>query len=163
MKTWLIALALVALIGAAVPFLRGRHPRGALWLMVGSLTGAFAIALVVLAVAFASAGPSRADVITDVTGQPALTQPVPGQPSPAQPAPSTTPAVDTGAAFLGAAIAVAASAIGAGIAIAYAGSAALATVSEQPDLFGRAMVVVGLAEGVAIYGLIVAVLILGKI
>ena len=34
---------------------------------------------------------------------------------------------------------------------------------EQPDLFGRAMVVVGLAEGVAIYGLIVAVLILGKV
>ena len=60
-------------------------------------------------------------------------------------------------------IAVAASAIGAGIAIAYTGSAALATVSEQPDLFGRAMVVVGLAEGVAIYGLIVAVLILGKV
>jgi len=30
-------------------------------------------------------------------------------------------------------------------------------------LFGRAMVVVGLAEGVAIYGLIVAVLILGNV
>ncbi len=55
------------------------------------------------------------------------------------------------------------SAIGAGIAVAYTGSAALATVSEQPDLFGRAMVVVGLAEGVAIYGLIVAVLILGNV
>jgi V/A-type H+-transporting ATPase subunit K len=71
--------------------------------------------------------------------------------------------VDTGAAFIGAAIAVAASALGAGIAIAYAGPAALAAVSEQPDLFGRAMVVVGLAEGVAIYGLIIAVLILGNV
>ena len=76
---------------------------------------------------------------------------------------STTNTIDTGAAFIGAAIAVAASAIGAGIAVAYTGSAALATVSEQPELFGRAMVVVGLAEGVAIYGLIVAVLILGNV
>lgn len=76
---------------------------------------------------------------------------------------SQTQTVDTGSAFIGAGIAVAASALGAGIAIAYAGSAALAAVSEQPDLFGRAMVVVGLAEGVAIYGLIIAVLILGKV
>jgi V/A-type H+-transporting ATPase subunit K len=76
---------------------------------------------------------------------------------------TTDTSSDSGAAFIGAAIAVAASALGAGIAIAYAGSAALAAVSEQPDLFGRAMVVVGLAEGVAIYGLIVAVLILAKV
>ena len=76
---------------------------------------------------------------------------------------STGSTVDTGAAFIGAAITVAASAIGAGIAVAYTGSAALATMSEQPELFGRAMVVVGLAEGVAIYGLIVAVLILGTV
>jgi V/A-type H+-transporting ATPase subunit K len=74
-----------------------------------------------------------------------------------------TSSVDTGAAFIGAAIAVAASALGGGIAVAYTGSAALATMSEQPELFGRAMVVVGLAEGVAIYGLIVAVLILGNV
>ncbi len=76
---------------------------------------------------------------------------------------ATTTSIDTGSAFIGAGIAVAASALGAGIAIAYAGSAALAAVSEQPELFGRAMVVVGLAEGVAIYGLIVAVLILGHV
>lgn len=68
-----------------------------------------------------------------------------------------------GSAFLAAAIAVAASSLGAGIAIAYSGSAALAALSEQPELFGRAMVVVGLAEGVAIYGLIVAVLILSNV
>ncbi len=49
------------------------------------------------------------------------------------------------------------------MAVAYTGSAALATVSERPELFGRAMVVVGLAEGIAIYGLIVAVLILAKV
>jgi V/A-type H+/Na+-transporting ATPase subunit K len=66
------------------------------------------------------------------------------------------------AALLGAAIAVAGSTIGAGIAVAYAGAAALAAMSEQPEMFGRAMVIVGLAEGIAIYGLIIGILLIGK-
>jgi V/A-type H+/Na+-transporting ATPase subunit K len=66
----------------------------------------------------------------------------------------------SGTAFLAAAIAVGASAIGGAIAVAYTGAAALAALSEKPELFGRAIVIVGLAEGIAIYGLIVAVLIL---
>jgi V/A-type H+-transporting ATPase subunit K len=66
------------------------------------------------------------------------------------------------AALLGAAIAVAGSSIGAAIAVAYTGAAALATMSERPELFGRAMVIVGLAEGIAIYGLIVAIILMGS-
>jgi V/A-type H+/Na+-transporting ATPase subunit K len=68
----------------------------------------------------------------------------------------------TWAALLGAAIAVAGSSIGAAIAVAYTGAAALATMSERPELFGRAMVIVGLAEGIAIYGLIVAIILIGN-
>jgi V/A-type H+-transporting ATPase subunit K len=64
--------------------------------------------------------------------------------------------------LLGAAIAVAGSSIGAAIAVAYTGAAALAAISERPELFGRAMVIVGLAEGIAIYGLIIAVILIGK-
>ena len=67
-----------------------------------------------------------------------------------------------GAALLGAAIAVAGSTVGAGIAVAYAGAAALAVMSERPELFGRAMVIVGLAEGIAIYGLIIGIILIGK-
>jgi V/A-type H+/Na+-transporting ATPase subunit K len=66
------------------------------------------------------------------------------------------------AALFGAAIAVAGSTIGAGIAVAYAGAAALAAMSERPELFGRAMVIVGLAEGIAIYGLIIGIILIGK-
>jgi len=66
------------------------------------------------------------------------------------------------AALIGAAIAVAGSTIGAGIAVAYTGAAALAAMSERPELFGRAMVVVGLAEGIAIYGLIIGIILVGK-
>jgi V/A-type H+/Na+-transporting ATPase subunit K len=66
------------------------------------------------------------------------------------------------AALLGAAIAVAGSTIGAGVAVAYTGAAALAAMSERPELFGRAMVIVGLAEGIAIYGLIIGIILIGK-
>ena len=67
-----------------------------------------------------------------------------------------------GYAMIGAAIAVGASSICAAIAVGYTGAAALAAISEKPEMFGRAMVIVGLAEGIAIYGLIIAVILLGK-
>jgi len=69
---------------------------------------------------------------------------------------------DPQAALLGAAIAVGASTIGAAVAVAYTGSAALAAIAERPELFGRAMVFVGLAEGIAIYGLVIAIMLIGK-
>ena len=154
MNIWLLALALVAPIGATVPFLRHRDPKAAVRLLAASTLAVFAVGLGALAFTAMTADDVRAETTADVPAAAA---------APAQADAAVTTGVDSGAAFIGAAIAVAASALGAGIAIAYAGSAALAAVSEQPDLFGRAMVVVGLAEGVAIYGLIVAVLILGKV
>jgi len=80
---------------------------------------------------------------------------------PAQAA-ATTASHSSGDAFIGAGIAVAGSTIGAGIAVSYTGSAALAAIAEKQELFGRALVIVGLAEGIAIYGLIVAVILIGK-
>jgi V/A-type H+-transporting ATPase subunit K len=65
-------------------------------------------------------------------------------------------------ALLGAGIAIAGSCIGAGIGVSYTGSAALAAISEKPEMFGRAMVFVGLAEGIAIYGLVVAIMLIGR-
>ena len=80
---------------------------------------------------------------------------------PAQAATSAT-SHSSGDAFIGAGIAMAGSAIGAGIAVSYTGSAAIAAIAEKQELFGRALVIVGLAEGIAIYGLIVAVILIGK-
>ncbi|NOQ47437.1 MAG: F0F1 ATP synthase subunit C [Desulfobulbaceae bacterium] len=65
--------------------------------------------------------------------------------------------------FMAAAIAVGASSLGAGIAVALVGSAAMGAMSEKPEMAGRALIFLGLAEGIAIYGLIVAIMILGKI
>ena len=66
-------------------------------------------------------------------------------------------------AFLAAAIAVGVGSLGAGAAVGYVGSAAMGTIGEKPELAGRALIFVGLAEGIAIYGLIIAIMILGKI
>jgi V/A-type H+-transporting ATPase subunit K len=66
-------------------------------------------------------------------------------------------------AFLAAAIAVSVGALGAGIAVGYVGAAAMGAIGEKPELAGRALIFVGLAEGIAIYGLIIAIMILGKV
>ncbi len=65
--------------------------------------------------------------------------------------------------FLAASISVGLSCIGAGIAVSVVGSAAMGAVAERPELMGRSLIYVGLAEGIAIYGLIVSIMILGKI
>ena len=65
--------------------------------------------------------------------------------------------------FMAAAVAVGTSSLGAGIAVALVGSAAMGALSEKPEMAGRALIFLGLAEGIAIYGLIVAIMILGKI
>ena len=65
--------------------------------------------------------------------------------------------------FASAALAAGLAALGAGYAVAQVGTAALGALAEKPDLFGRVLVIVGLAEGIAIYGLIVSILILHRL
>jgi V/A-type H+/Na+-transporting ATPase subunit K len=66
-------------------------------------------------------------------------------------------------AFIAAAIAVGIGSAAAGLAVGMVGTAAIGAVGEKPDLAGRAIIFVGLAEGIAIYGLIIAIMILGKV
>jgi V/A-type H+-transporting ATPase subunit K len=139
MITWLIALPVLTLVSAGIAVQLRRHPRGGLRLLK-----LFNLLLLlgggVLVVLAATASPASA----------------------AGGAATSAPAY-AGQALMGAAISVAGSSIGAAIAVAYTGSAALAAISERPELFGRAMVFVGLAEGIAIYGLVVAIILIGKV
>ena len=68
-----------------------------------------------------------------------------------------------GWALVAAALSTALAALGAGYAVARVGSAAVGAIAEKPELFGRVLVLVGLAEGIAIYGLIVSILILNRL
>ena len=65
--------------------------------------------------------------------------------------------------LLGAALATGLSSLGAGFAVAKVGTAAIGALAEKPELFGRLLIFVGLAEGIAIYGLIVSILILNRL
>jgi V/A-type H+-transporting ATPase subunit K len=65
-------------------------------------------------------------------------------------------------ASLAAALATGLATIGAGIAVGNTGSAAVGTIAEKPESFGRALIFVGLAEGIAIYGLIISFMILNR-
>ena len=67
------------------------------------------------------------------------------------------------AIFIAIAVAIAGSCLAAGYAVGKVGSAALGAVAEHPELMGRALIFVGLAEGIAIYGLIVAVMLIRKL
>lgn len=65
--------------------------------------------------------------------------------------------------LVAAAASTALSALGAGFAVAKVGTAAIGALAEKPELFGRLLIFVGLAEGIAIYGLIVSILILNRL
>jgi len=68
-----------------------------------------------------------------------------------------------GYAFIAAALSTGLAALAAGIAVGYTGAAAIGVIGEKPEAAGRTLIFVGLAEGIAIYGLIIAIMILGKI
>ena len=73
------------------------------------------------------------------------------------------PVKTTDFGLIAAALSTGLAAIGAGIAVAIVGSAALGAISENPKILGRTIIFVGLAEGIAIYGLIISIMILNKI
>lgn len=62
--------------------------------------------------------------------------------------------------YLAAAIAVGLACIASGMAVGKIGSAAMGAMSENPELSGKALPFVGLAEGICLWGMLVAVLIL---
>ena len=72
-------------------------------------------------------------------------------------------ALDSSWGLIGAALATGLSSLGAGFAVAKVGAAAVGALAEKPELFGRLLIFIGLAEGIAIYGLIVSILILNRL
>ncbi len=68
-----------------------------------------------------------------------------------------------GLGYLAAALAVGVGSIGCGIAVGNAAPAAIGAIAEEPKVFGKALIFVALGEGVAIYGLLIAIMILNKL
>jgi V/A-type H+/Na+-transporting ATPase subunit K len=72
-------------------------------------------------------------------------------------------AFDPGMGYIAAALATGLSSLAAGIAVGQVGAAAVGAITEKPELMGRMLILVGLAEGIAIYGLIISILILNRL
>lgn len=68
-----------------------------------------------------------------------------------------------GLGFLAAGLSTGLACIGTGYAVGSVGSSALGAVSEDPKILGKTLIFVGLAEGIAIYGLIISIMIIGRI
>jgi V/A-type H+-transporting ATPase subunit K len=142
MNAWMIVLPVGVVVAGVAILVQRRGGRAAVPALL-TLDGVMLVAAVGLLVAALAGGP--ADAAPDAAS-----------------AAATQASSANWAALLGAAIAVAGSSIGAGVAVAYTGAAALAAISERPEIFGRAMVIVGLAEGIAVYGLIVSIILVGQ-
>ncbi|MBQ9994371.1 MAG: hypothetical protein IJP17_06635 [Clostridia bacterium] len=100
--------------------------------------------------------PADAVVLADETG---------AQPVAEEEAETTTAsAVDPtkGLGMIGAALVTGMSGIGGGIAVAAAAPAAIGATSEDPKAFGKALIFVALGESIALYGLVISIMILGK-
>lgn len=86
-------------------------------------------------------------------------------PSAAAVEPGASIALDAGLGLglLAAALATGLSALGAGYAVGTVGAAAVGALTEKPELLGRLLILIGLAEGIAIYGLLISILIFNRL
>lgn len=76
---------------------------------------------------------------------------------------SVSGVTDSGWIAIAAAITMAGSALAAGWAISTTGVAAAGATAEKPEVFGRVLIFVALAEAIAIYGLLIAFMLWTKI
>jgi V/A-type H+-transporting ATPase subunit K len=117
---------------------------------VGANLGLAAVALVALCA-----------VLTNVL--PAAALPAGVSPAGVSPPAGATPDQVVMWGFVAAALSTGISALGAAYAVSHVGAAALGAMGERPEIAGRALIFVGLAEGIAIYGLIISIMILARL
>ena len=141
-----VALLIASVVTATIMVKKGMAPRRALCVHF------LCVALIVL---FSLALPFG--VAAEDTTEPATTA------SETATDTATAASTDSGLKYIGAALAVGLAGIGGGIAVASAASAALGAISEDQSVLGKSLIFVGLAEGVALYGLIISFMILGKL
>lgn len=71
--------------------------------------------------------------------------------------------INPGLAYIGAGISTGVAAIGGGIAVGGGAPAAIGALTEDPKTFGKSLIFVALGEGIALYGMLIAILILAKV
>ena len=147
MEMYLIALALVLVIALPLTaiYFRAKNGKKSKTPLIANICGFFAVLLFGTVFCFtqSASATEAAAAATTATG--------------------IGDALRVGLGYIGAALAVGLSGIGGGIAVGAASSAALGAISEDEKMFGKTLLFVGLAEGVALYGLLIAFLIYIKL
>ena len=87
---------------------------------------------------------------------------VPALAAPAEAAAEASIGIGEGLKYIGAAVSTGLSGIGGGIAVSSAASAAIGAMSENESIMGKTLIFVALAEGIALYGLVISILILNS-
>ena len=142
----MVILAIALVLSILVPFgvfLKGRQTRGRYKATLGvNVFLFFGTLLIGAVVMFLGAEPAMAEEAAEA---------------------AATAGLSTGLGYVGAALSTGLSCVGGGIAVASAASAALGAISEDQSILGKSLIFVGLAEGVALYGLIISFMILGQL
>ena len=142
MKLAITFTTMAILLSLAIPFViyyKGKNKVHSAKCALGVNIGMFFVTMLVAVVSMASGAVSAA------------------------PAAEAAASSAAGWGYIAAALATGLGSIGAGIAVASGASAALGAISENEKIFGKALIFVALAEGVALYGLLVAFMIITKL
>lgn len=136
LMTFFILLLLAPLFLCAKEILPMRYLK---WTSAAAVAAIFVVATAVIAAGFAG----RADAAAEA----------------GQAAASTA----TGMGYIAAALSTGMACIGAGIAVAISASAAIGASAEDPSMMGRVLIFVAMGEGVTLFGLLVSIMILGRL
>lgn len=71
--------------------------------------------------------------------------------------------VAAGGDMIGVGLSVGLACLGAGIALSNIGAAVVGAISEKPELLGRLLIILGLGEALAIYGVVIGILLWIKV
>lgn len=159
-----ITLIITLILSIIIPFgyfLLGEKRKNRYLITIGT-NAFFFFGTMVLAAILMFGG--NADAATELPNTPETLDAVTNAANTAVNTVASTPSdLSVGMGYLAAALVTGLSCIGGGIAVAAAASSALGAISENSSILGKSLIFVGLAEGVALYGLIISFMILGKL
>lgn len=128
-----VVFLVLSVIYAVKSFQRGKSPKRSVITQLVSFAAVFAFCFICPMVASATTAEVTAD----------------------------TNALSDGLKYIGAALATGISCIGGGMAVGKGAPAAIGATAEDPKNFGKAIIFVALGEGIALYGMLISIMILG--
>lgn len=151
----LAAIPVVGIVGS-IAFMIYKHSKGMPTKKAFKMQIATFAAIAVMATVFAFTASAASDNNTAAAADGAASTSVSEQ----QEESSSDSAIASGLKYLAAALSIGLAGIGGGLALAAGAPAAIAAMSENPKTFGKSIVLLALGEAVALYGLVIAFMIL---